>query len=92
MVKRKQVIENNENLINFTTRISSRIKKKLVDYSEKHGQSQAMVISELIDHHLPNQDKPGISLAPPPYQEDDTSVERLASRDEMVKWIRSHED
>ena len=92
MVKRKQVIENNENLINFTTRISSRIKKKLVEYSEKHGQSQAMVISELIDHHLPGQEKPGISLAPPPYQEDDTSAERLASRDEMVNWIKSHED
>ena len=92
MVKRKQVIENNENLINFTTRISSRIKKKLVDYSEKHGQSQAMVISELIDHHLPGQQKPDISLAPAPYQEDDTSAERIATRDEMVHWIRSHED
>ena len=92
MVKRKQVIENNENLINFTTRISSRIKKKLVDYSEKHGQSQAMVISELIDHHLPGQEKAEITLAPAPYQEEDTSVDRLASRDEMVNWIRSHEN
>ena len=92
MVKRKQVIENNENLIKFTTRISSRIKKKLVDYSEKHGQSQAMVISELIDTHLPDQEKPGITLAPAPYQEEDPSADRLASREEMVNWLRSHEN
>ena len=92
MVKRKQVIENNENLINFTTRISSRIKKKLVDYSEKHGQSQSMIISELIDHHLPGQEKAEITLAPAPYQEEDTSAERIATRDEMVNWIRSHEN
>ena len=46
-----------------------------------------MVISELIDTHLPDQEKPGITL-PAPYQEEEPSMDRLASREEMVKWLR----
>ena len=51
-----------------------------------------MVISELIDTHLPDQEKPEISLAPAPYQEEDPSEDRLASRKEMIDWLRSHEN
>ena len=89
MVKRKQRIENNENFITFSTRISSRLKRKLINYSEEMGLSQAAVISGLIEDHLPGEKSSGISLAPPDNPDD--LDDQVSSKAEVLTWLKEHE-
>lgn len=89
MVKRKQRIENNENFITFSTRISSRLKRKLINYSEEMGLSQAAVISGLIEDYLPGEKSPGISLAPPDNL--DNPDDQVSSKAEVLTWLKEHE-
>ena len=85
MKKRKQIIKNNENLVNFTVRIPSTSKQRLIDYSNKTNQSQALIISNLIRDHLPGQ---AVSLAPPPFPIEQSTDD---FKQEIKDWLSKHE-
>ena len=85
MKKRKQILKNNENLVNFTVRIPSTSKQRLIDYSNKTKQSQALIISDLIRDHLPSQ---AVSLAAPPFPIEQTADD---FEQDIKDWLTNHE-
>jgi len=85
MKKRKQVLKKNENLVNFTVRIPSLSKARLIEYSNKTNQSQALIISNLIRDHLPGQ---AVSLAPAPFPIEQSTDD---FKQEIKDWLSKHE-
>ena len=85
MKKRKQRIKKNENLVNFTVRIPSTSKQRLIDYRNKTKQSQALIISDLIRDHLPSQ---AVTLAPAPFPIEASTDD---FKQEIKDWLTNHE-
>jgi hypothetical protein len=85
MKKRKQRNKKNENLVNFTVRIPSTSKQRLIDYSNKTKQSQALIISDLIRDHIPAQ---SVTLAPAPFPIEASTDD---FKQEIKDWLTNHE-
>lgn len=82
MSRKRQVLDSNQKLISFVVRIPEQLKRRLELHSEKTGQSQALIVSELVADHIP--DEHGITLPKVSFHEHD--VEQT----DLEQWLDKH--
>jgi len=82
MSRKRQVLDNNQKLISFVVRIPETLKRRLEEHSARVGQSQALIITDLVANHIP--DGRGVTLPKVPYQEHD------ADQTDLERWLADH--
>ena len=82
MSRKRQVLDNNQKLISFVVRIPEQLKRRLEEHSARVGQSQALIITELVANHIP--DGRGVTLPKVPFQEHD------ADQTDLERWLADH--
>ena len=82
MSRKRQVIDSNQKLISFVVRIPEQLKRRLERHSERTGQSQALIVSELVADNIP--DERGITLPKVSFQEHD------ADQTDLERWLADH--
>lgn len=83
MPKKRQVVDNNEKLNSFIVRIPEGLKRRLVNCSDRTGQSQASIIAGLIQEHIPEHGivAPKVSF---------TEHESADSQVDLENWLAQH--
>lgn len=87
MKKKRQSLGNHDKLVTFVVRLPGALKKRLENYSDRSGQSQASIITSLVADHIPNDEDGAITSPEPPGRDD------LYVSDNMVdwkKWLADH--
>ena len=83
MPKKRQVVDNNEKLNSFMVRIPEGLKRRLVNCSDRTGQSQASIIAGLIQEHIPEHGvvAPKVSF---------TEHEPADNQVDLENWLAQH--
>ncbi len=87
MKKKRQSLGNHDKLVTFVVRLPGALKKRLENYSDRSGQSQASIITSLVADHIPTDGDDAITSPEPPVQDD------LYVSNNMVdwkKWLADH--
>ena len=87
MVKKRQSLGNHDKLVTFVVRLPGALKKRLEDYSDRSGQSQASIITSLVADHIPNDGDDAITLPEPPVRDD---LDLSDNRVDLKKWLADH--
>lgn len=87
MKKRRQSLGNHDKLVTFVVRLPGALKKRLENYSDRSGQSQASIITSLVADHIPN-DEDGAITSPEPLVRDDLDLSD--NRVDLKKWLAEH--
>jgi hypothetical protein len=86
MPKKRQVVDNNEKLNSFIVRIPDRLKRRLVNCSDRTGQSQASIIAGLIEEHIPEH---GIVAPKVSFTEHD-NPDNSDNQVDLENWLAQH--
>lgn len=83
MSKKRQVIDNDEKFVSFVVRLPSGLKRKLVEFSDRSGQSQASIITNLVADHIPDR---GASLPKVLFTEHESADNQV----DLENWLAQH--